>query len=200
MSRSAGGPYWTWSDQHLRVIVVAISRSLCLLYCARIWSLRKQMKRRAIIFGGSTSGLFSAALLRQIGWDVDVYERSRAELVGRGAGITGHPELFETLEASGAGTKDLGVQVPRRIAIDRNGRVTEDRPLRQILTLWDRLHRLLRATFDQVHYHLGRDFERVEQDERGVRVRFSDGGIEHADILVGATVSARTCADRWRRM
>ena len=57
------------------------------------------MRRRAIIIGGSMSGLFSAAFLRQIGWDVDVYERSRVELVGRGVGITGHPELFKALEA-----------------------------------------------------------------------------------------------------
>lgn len=76
------------------------------------------------------SGLFSAAFLRQIGWDVDVYERSRVELVGRGAGITGHPELFQALEASGAGTKNLSVEVPKRIAIDRSGRVIDERPLR----------------------------------------------------------------------
>jgi 2-polyprenyl-6-methoxyphenol hydroxylase-like FAD-dependent oxidoreductase len=36
--------------------------------------------RRAVIIGGSMSGLFSAAFLRQIGWDVDVYERSGVEL------------------------------------------------------------------------------------------------------------------------
>ena len=131
------------------------------------------------------SGLFSAAFLRQIGWDVDVYERSRVELVGRGAGITGHPELFEALEASGAGTERLGIEVPKRIAIDGDGRVTDERPLRQILTSWDRLQRLLRATIDPACYHLGRNFERVEQDERGVRVQFADGGVEHADILVG---------------
>src|SRR5581483_5616487 len=94
--------------------------------------------RRAIIIGGSMSGLFSAAFLRQIGWDVDVYERSKVELVGRGAGITGHPELLEALEASGAGTERLGIEVPKRIAIDREGRVTDERPLRQILTSWDR--------------------------------------------------------------
>jgi len=131
------------------------------------------------------SGLFSAAFLRRIGWDVDVYERSKVELVGRGAGITGHPELFDALEASGAGTKDLGVEVPKRIAIDREGRVTDERPLRQILTSWDRLQRLLRATIDETHYHLGHNFERVDQDERGVRVQFSGGKVEHADILVG---------------
>ncbi len=141
--------------------------------------------RRAVIIGGSMSGLFSAAFLRQIGWDVDVYERSRVELVGRGAGITGHPELLEALEASGAGTRDLGVEVPKRIAIDRDGRVTDERPLRQILTSWDRLQRLLRDTIDEAHYHLGWNFERVDQDERGVRVRFSGDRVEHADILVG---------------
>src|SRR5690349_14954566 len=141
--------------------------------------------RRAIIIGGSMSGLFSAAFLRQIGWSVDVYERSTAELVGRGAGITGHPELFDALEASGAGTKNLGVEVPKRIAIDRNGRVIDERPLRQILTSWDRLQRLLRATIDPARYHLGWAFERVEQDGSGVRAYFSGSRVEEADILVG---------------
>jgi 2-polyprenyl-6-methoxyphenol hydroxylase-like FAD-dependent oxidoreductase len=144
------------------------------------------MKRRAIIIGGSMSGLFSAAFLRQIGWDVDVYERSRVELVGRGVGITGHAELFNALEASGAGTRDLGVEVAKRIAIDRDGRITDERPLRQILTSWDRMQRLLRAKIDDGHYHLGSNFERVDQDERGVRVQFSGGRVEHADMLVGA--------------
>lgn len=131
------------------------------------------------------SGLFSAAFLRQIGWDVDVYERSPVELVGRGAGITTHPELLDALIACGAGTEDLGVEVPKRMAIDRQGRVTGERPLRQILTSWDRLQRLLRGTIDEAHYHLGYTFERVDQDERGVRVQFNNDRIEHADILVG---------------
>jgi 2-polyprenyl-6-methoxyphenol hydroxylase-like FAD-dependent oxidoreductase len=142
-------------------------------------------KRRAIIIGGSMSGLFSAAFLRRIGWDAHVYERSKVELVGRGAGITGHPELFEALIACGAGTRDLGVEVERRIAIDGSGRVTDERPLRQILTSWDRLQRLLRATMNETHYHLGWNFERVDQNERGVRVLFSGDRVEEADILVG---------------
>ncbi len=108
----------------------------------------KRANRRAIIIGGSMSGLFSAAFLRQIGWDVDVYEKSNVELVGRGAGITTHPELLQALEASGAGTRDLGVEVPKRFSIDRNGRITDERPLRQILTSWDRLQSLLRETLD----------------------------------------------------
>src|SRR3954465_11189472 len=102
--------------------------------------------RRAVIVGGSMSGLFTAAFLRRVGWDVDVFERSPVELVGRGAGITTYPELLDALEQSGAGTRDLGIEVPKRITIDRQGRVVGERPLRQILTSWDRLQRLLRET------------------------------------------------------
>jgi len=144
------------------------------------------MKRRAIILGGSISGLFSAIFLRQIGWDVDVYERSHVELVGRGAGITGHPELFKALKASGIKTKRLGVEVRKRIAIDQAGRITDARILPQVMTSWDRMQRLLRAKIEDAHYHLSCNFERVDQDERGVEVRFCGGRIERADILVGA--------------
>jgi 2-polyprenyl-6-methoxyphenol hydroxylase-like FAD-dependent oxidoreductase len=149
--------------------------------------LRPQSHRpqRAVIIGGSMSGLFVAAFLRQVGWDVDVFERSPVELVGRGAGITTHPELLEALEKSGAGTRDLGITVERRITLDREGRVIGERHLPQILTSWDRLQRLLRATIDPAHYHLGHTFERVEQDESGVRVHFAEGRVESADLLVG---------------
>ncbi|HEY0439089.1 MAG TPA: FAD-dependent monooxygenase [Xanthobacteraceae bacterium] len=142
-------------------------------------------RRRAIIIGGSMSGLFAASFLRQIGWDVDVYERSRVELVGRGAGITTHPELLDALEKSGAGTVDLGITVDTRVAFDIDGRITATKKLEQILTSWDRLQRLLRGTIDEAHYHLGWEFERVEQDGSGVRVHFSGGRVEHGDILVG---------------
>jgi 2-polyprenyl-6-methoxyphenol hydroxylase-like FAD-dependent oxidoreductase len=143
------------------------------------------LKRRAIIIGGSMSGLFAATFLRQIGWDADVYERSAVELVGRGAGITTHPELLQALEGSGATTHNLGVEVERRIALDRAGRVIAEKRLPQILTSWDRLQRLLRETIDPAHYHLGWNFERVEQNGSGVRVHFSSGRVEHGDILIG---------------
>jgi 2-polyprenyl-6-methoxyphenol hydroxylase-like FAD-dependent oxidoreductase len=157
-------------------------------------------RSRAVIVGGSMSGLFTAAFLRRSGWDVDVFERSPVELVGRGAGITTHPELLEALESSGAGTRDLGIEVAKRITIDRRGRLIGERPLRQILTSWDRLQRLLRETIDPAHYHLGHAFERVEQDGRQVSVYFAGGRIERADLLVGgdgirSTVRAQIAPD-----
>jgi 2-polyprenyl-6-methoxyphenol hydroxylase-like FAD-dependent oxidoreductase len=35
-------------------------------------------KRRALIIGGSLGGLFAGNLLRQVGWDVSIFERSGA--------------------------------------------------------------------------------------------------------------------------
>ena len=57
--------------------------------------------RRALVIGGSISGLFSALYLRRRGWEVDVYERSPAALTGRGAGIMTHPELRHALAELG---------------------------------------------------------------------------------------------------
>ena len=145
----------------------------------------KRNTRRAIVIGGSMSGLFTAAFLRRIGWQADVYERSPVELVGRGAGITTHPELLEALEKSGAGTRDLGIEVDKRITLDRDGRVIAEKHLAQILTSWDRLQRLMRATVPEASYHLSHTFERVEQDGSGVLVHFAGGKRERADLLVG---------------
>jgi len=131
------------------------------------------------------SGLFTAAFLRQIGWEVDIYERSPVELVGRGAGIVSHPELLDALEKSGVGTRDIGVEVQRRITIDAEGRVIGERPLRQIMTSWDRLQNLLRGTIPRERYHLGCTFEHVDQDGSEVRVHFTGGHTERADLLVG---------------
>jgi len=141
--------------------------------------------RRAVAIGGSMSGLFAAAFLRKIGWQVDVFERSPVELVGRGAGITTHPELLEALELSGAGTRDLGITVERRIAIDRKGHVIADKPFPQMLTSWDRLQRLLRDAVPAENYHLGCNFERAEQDGSEVVVHFTGGRRERADLLIG---------------
>src|SRR5947199_4767751 len=70
----------------------------------------KSPKRRAIVIGGSIAGLFVGAFLRRIGWQVDIYERSSIELIGRGVGIFAtHLELLEALDKCGAGTVDIGV-------------------------------------------------------------------------------------------
>src|SRR5215467_8124197 len=135
--------------------------------------------RRAIVIGGSIAGLFIAAFLRRTGWQVDIYERSSIELIGRGVGIfASHLELFEALDKCGAGTVDIGVIAYKRITFDRSGKVIAEKPLLQIVTSWDRLRQVLLKAIDRQRYHFGYVFERVEQDGSGVYVYFANGRSE----------------------
>jgi 2-polyprenyl-6-methoxyphenol hydroxylase-like FAD-dependent oxidoreductase len=141
--------------------------------------------RRAIIVGGSIAGLFAAAFLRGIGWQVDIYERSSVELVGRGVGIfAAHFELLEALDKCGAGTVDIGVMAYRRIVLDLKGDVVAEKPMLQIVTSWDRLRQLLVKAINRQRFHFGYVFDRVEQDGSRVRVHFANGRSEQADLLV----------------
>jgi 2-polyprenyl-6-methoxyphenol hydroxylase-like FAD-dependent oxidoreductase len=141
--------------------------------------------RRAIVIGGSIAGLFVAAFLRRAGWQVDLYERSSVELIGRGVGIfASHLELFEALDKCGAGTVDIGVIVYKRITLDRKGDVVAEKPLLQIVTSWDRLRQVLLKAIDRQRYHFGHAFQRVDQEGTSVRVHFANGCSERADLLV----------------
>ncbi len=102
------------------------------------------------------------------------------------AGITVHPELLQALELSGAGTRDLGIEVEKRIALDRQGNVIGEVRLPQILTSWDRLQSMLRAQLPSERYHLGHALEEFDQKRSEVTVRFEGGRTERADLLVGA--------------
>ena len=124
--------------------------------------------RRALVIGGSMSGLLTAVMLLRRGWEVDVFERAEDELAGRGAGIVAQPELIARLDALGIDTKDLGVAVTTRKIFDRDGRVTATSTCPQMLTAWERVFRLLRDAFPQEHYHRAHGLKAFEQTPEGV--------------------------------
>jgi 2-polyprenyl-6-methoxyphenol hydroxylase-like FAD-dependent oxidoreductase len=144
-------------------------------------------QRRALIIGGSMSGLFAARKLLQDGWDVQVYERSPVELSGRGAGIVTQPQVLETLNLLGVeATRDLGVDVSRRRTLDRNGRVIAETVRPQVATSWNRLFEVLRTGFPAERYHLGKDLVALDQDGASVTASFGDGSSATSDLLIGA--------------
>lgn len=142
--------------------------------------------QRAIIIGGSMSGLLSGLALRRAGWDVDIYERVESELSGRGAGIVAQQELIERLRAVGLETRDLGVHITTRKILDAQGRLTHQTECPQVLTAWERVYRLLRDAFPPRHYHRGRGLARFAQRPDAVVAHFSDGETIEADLLIGA--------------
>jgi 2-polyprenyl-6-methoxyphenol hydroxylase-like FAD-dependent oxidoreductase len=143
-------------------------------------------QRRALVIGGSMSGLLAALMLVRRGWTVDVFERVESELSGRGAGIVAQAELIARLDALGLDTSDLGVLAKTRKLLDIDGRVTLSLECPQILTAWERVYRVLRDAFPTEHYHRGRGLKDFEQSGTGVIANFSDGGSAEGDVLIGA--------------
>jgi 2-polyprenyl-6-methoxyphenol hydroxylase-like FAD-dependent oxidoreductase len=148
--------------------------------------LSKARSGRALIVGGSMSGLLAALLLRRHGWDVDVFERVESELSGRGAGIVAQPELIETLRRLGIDPADLGVSITTRKILDAAGRLTGEIECPQVLTAWERVYRALRDAFPTDRYHRGCGVVSFEQNSGSVVVHFGDGDTAEGDLLVGA--------------
>jgi 2-polyprenyl-6-methoxyphenol hydroxylase-like FAD-dependent oxidoreductase len=141
---------------------------------------------RALVIGGSMSGLLAALALTRRGIDVAVYERVPGPLAGRGAGIVAQPELKAVLRALGLDPDhDLGIEVAMRVLFARDGRVTHRVPIPQTMTAWDRVFHLLKAALPEANYHSGKELRRVEQN-RNVIAHFADGTTAEGDVLIGA--------------
>ncbi|HEU4379064.1 MAG TPA: FAD-dependent monooxygenase [Hyphomicrobiaceae bacterium] len=150
-------------------------------------SARQAPPRRAIIIGGSMSGLFCGLYLRRAGWAVDIFERSPVLLTGRGAGIMTHAEMHEALADLGLDTsRGFGVPLERRVALGTDGQIIAERRCPQTATSWNRLFDLLREAFGGEHYHLRKDVRRVATAEAGVTAHFTDGSSQAGDLLIGA--------------
>src|SRR5947209_15709240 len=143
--------------------------------------------KRALVIGGSMSGLLAGLALRQRAWQAEVYERVAEPLAGRGAGIVAQPELKAILRKLGLeADRDLGIEVATRIMFARDGRVTHRVPIAQTMTAWDRVFHLLKVALPEANYHCGKELRGVEQNGQGVVAHFADGTAENADVLIGA--------------
>lgn len=144
------------------------------------------MQRRALIIGGSMSGLLAAIMLRRRGFAVDIFERVESELDGRGAGIVAQAELIARLDALGLDTRDLGVEARTRKLLDIDGRTALTIDCPQVLTAWERVYRVLRDAFPAAHYHRSRALKAFTQAETKIVAHFADGSNVEGDVLIGA--------------
>ena len=147
--------------------------------------------RRAIVIGGSLSGLFTGVLLRSIGWQVDIYERSSRSLNGRGGGVVLQPDVVEAFAIAGIPHQNLGVVATERYYLQRNGTI-QRMSMRQTLTSWNSLYNSLRRHFPDEHYHQGKCLKDLRQDDKKVTAIFTDGTQATGDLLVGADGSTST--------
>jgi 2-polyprenyl-6-methoxyphenol hydroxylase-like FAD-dependent oxidoreductase len=143
--------------------------------------------KRAIVIGGSLAGLFAGTLLRSIGWQVDIYERSPHTLDSRGGGIVLQPDVVEAFQRAGVAYQaPLGVVAHERYYLNRDGSIAQPMPMRQTLTSWNLLYGSMRRHFPTEHYNQGKNLTEITQDRTQVTAIFADGTRETGDLLIGA--------------
>lgn len=158
----------------------------------------------AIVVGGSIGGLTTALLLRDLGFRVDVYERTPTALDGRGSGIVLQPDTVRWFtERSTQSLADLSTATNAVQYLDRSGEVVFREQCRWTYTSWGTFYRALLADFGTEHYHYGEYACGFDQDDTAATVRFVSGTTASADLVVfadGVTSVARERFDAGARL
>jgi 2-polyprenyl-6-methoxyphenol hydroxylase-like FAD-dependent oxidoreductase len=143
--------------------------------------------KKAIIVGGSMAGVLAGNMLIRQGWAVEILERTKEGLEGRGAGIVPQRSLLSALGRAGVTVRpDIGIRVTKRVAYDRSGVAFATHPYDQYSTSWSLLYDLLRDAFPAQHFHAGRNVADIAQDSDSATAILSDGTKFAGDLLIGA--------------
>src|SRR5215831_17678001 len=152
---------------------------------------------RVAVIGGSLGGLTAALLLRELGLDVTVYERSGVELEQRGAGIGFLLASSRYLtERARLDLDEISVSTRRIRYLDRRGRVVHEQDQAYRFTNWNTVYRSLLRCFGRERYLLGRECVDIRQAGGHVQVTDADGSEQEVDLLVcadGVGSRARAC-------
>ncbi len=139
------------------------------------------------IVGGSLAGLTAGLLLRDLGFDVTIYERSGHKLEQRGAGLGFLPDAARYLvERCGIDIDEISTSTDIIRYLNRDGSVAHERKVRYHYTSWFTVYGRLLEEFGTDRYLVGKEAVGFEQDERQVQIDFSDGTRALADLLVCA--------------
>lgn len=142
---------------------------------------------RVAVVGGSLGGLTAALLLRELGLDVTVYERSGAELEQRGAGIGFLPASYRYLaERARIDLDEISISTNHIRYLDRQDRVIHDQPQLYRFSNWNTVYRSLLRCFGRERYLLGRECIDIRQEGGKVRIKHADGSELELDLLVCA--------------
>jgi 2,6-dihydroxypyridine 3-monooxygenase len=152
---------------------------------------------RVGVVGGSLGGLTAALLLRELGHEVTVYERSGAELEQRGAGIGFLPASSRYLvQRARLDLDEISVSTRFVRYLDRQGRVVHEQDRRYRFSNWNTVYRSLLRCFGRERYLLGHECTDFRQTDGTVHVTRADGSEHEMDLLVcadGVGSRARAC-------
>jgi 2,6-dihydroxypyridine 3-monooxygenase len=142
---------------------------------------------RVGVVGGSLGGLTAALVLRDLGCEVNVWERSTSELESRGAGIVVLDETLRYLrERTSDRDDDVTIATSMLRYLDADGAIAHERPQPYRYSGWHTIYGALVGRFDQARYHLGAEASGFEAGGDAVRVAFRDESSAEVDLLVCA--------------
>jgi 2,6-dihydroxypyridine 3-monooxygenase len=142
---------------------------------------------RISIAGGSLGGLTAALLLRDLGHQVTVFERSDVELEQRGAGIGFLPDSARYLvDRLGCPLSQISTSTKTIRYLDRDGSVIHEIDHRYHFSSWNTVYRNLLDAFGREHYLLGHEVIGCTEREDAVSMHLADGSSHDADLLVCA--------------
>jgi 2,6-dihydroxypyridine 3-monooxygenase len=142
---------------------------------------------RVAVVGGSLGGLTAALVLRDLGCQVDVFERSTAELESRGAGIVVLDETVRYIrERTDLELDQLTTVTGLLRYFGRDGAVVFEEPRRYRYSAWQTIYRALLGCFGRRRYHLSKEMVGFDQQGEHLQVRFADGSTAAYDLLVCA--------------
>jgi len=139
------------------------------------------------VVGGSIGGLTAALVLRDVGCDVRVFERSPAALAARGAGLAALDITLRYLvERGGLDPGDVCSTADWIRFLNHDGSVRHEQRHRYVFSSWHTLYRSLLGLFGTERYHLDAEVTGFEQRGDRVRVTLATGQEAEADLLVCA--------------
>jgi 2,6-dihydroxypyridine 3-monooxygenase len=144
------------------------------------------------VIGGSIGGLTAALLLRDLGCEVEIFERSSEELQSRGAGIVMLPTTERYLVEQGGEEARVSLTLTDWTYVDAAGEVLSTDPDCFRFGSWMALYRALLAAFGEDRYHLEHEMVGLDVGDDAVTVRFANGMVTDADLVVAADGLAST--------
>jgi 2,6-dihydroxypyridine 3-monooxygenase len=152
---------------------------------------------RVSVAGGSIGGLTAALVLRDIGCDVRVFERSSTALQARGAGIAALDATLRYLvERGGLDASEICSATDWIRFLNRDGSVRYEQRHRYRFSSWNTIYRSLRRLLDADRYLLGTEVSGFRRRADTVEVALGSGSRVEADLLVCADGVGSTARGR----